>query len=294
MSPLRQRMIEDMRVRNYSSNTQQLYIDRVAKFAQYFGKSPELLGPEEIRTYQVYLMKEKGASWSMLNQTVCALRFLYRITLGKEWAIQHIPAPKKEIKLPVVLSQDEVSRFFESLPNLKHRAILMTAYAAGLRVSEVVSLRVADIDSQRMMIRIELGKGRKDRYVMLSPNLLELLRAYWKIARPNDRLFPGRGRHGHITRERIYQVCVKASAVAGLTKRATVRALRHSFATHLLEAGTNIRVIQILLGHRSLRTTARYTHVSRETVCSTSSPLDLLPKTVEEIQKIKSTEPVHL
>jgi integrase/recombinase XerD len=294
MSPLRQRMIEDMRVRNYSSNTQQLYIDRVAKFAQYFGKSPELLGPEEIRTYQVYLMKEKGASWSMLNQTVCALRFLYRITLGKEWAIQHIPAPKKEIKLPVVLSQDEVSRFFESLPNLKHRAILMTAYAAGLRVSEVVSLRVADIDSQRMMIRIELGKGRKDRYVMLSPNLLELLRAYWKIARPNDRLFPGRGRHGHITRERIYQVCVKASAAAGLTKRATVRALRHSFATHLLEAGTNIRVIQILLGHRSLRTTARYTHVSRETVCSTSSPLDLLPKTVEEIQKIKSTEPVHL
>jgi integrase/recombinase XerD len=294
MSPLRQRMIEDMRVRNYSSNTQQLYIDRVAKFAQYFGKSPELLGPEEIRTYQVYLMKEKGASWSMLNQTVCALRFLYRITLGKEWAIQHIPAPKKEIKLPVVLSQDEVSRFFESLPNLKHRAILMTAYAAGLRVSEVVSLRVADIDSQRMMIRIELGKGRKDRYVMLSPNLLELLRAYWKIARPNDRLFPGRGRHGHITRERIYQVCVKASAAAGLTQRATVRALRHSFATHLLEAGTNIRVIQILLGHRSLRTTARYTHVSRETVCSTSSPLDLLPKTVEEIQKIKSTEPVHL
>jgi integrase/recombinase XerD len=294
MSPLRQRMIEDMRVRNYSSNTQQLYIDRVAKFAQYFGKSPELLGPEEIRTYQVYLMKEKGASWSMLNQTVCALRFLYRITLGKEWAIQHIPAPKKEIKLPVVLSQDEVSRFFESLPNLKHRAILMTAYAAGLRVSEVVSLRVADIDSQRMMIRIELGKGRKDRYVMLSPNLLELLRAYWKIARPNDRLFPGRGRHGHITRERIYQVCVKASAAAGLTKRATVRALRHSFATHLLEAGTNIRVIQILLGHRSLRTTARYTHVSRETVCSTSSSLDLLPKTVEEIQKIKSTEPVHL
>jgi integrase/recombinase XerD len=294
MSPLRQRMIEDMRVRNYSSNTQQLYIDRVAKFAQYFGKSPELLGPEEIRTYQVYLMKEKGASWSMLNQTVCALRFLYRITLGKEWAIQHIPAPKKEIKLPVVLSQDQVSRFFESLPNLKHRAILMTAYAAGLRVSEVVSLRVADIDSQRMMIRIELGKGRKDRYVMLSPNLLELLRAYWKIARPNDRLFPGRGRHGHITRERIYQVCVKASAAAGLTKRATVRALRHSFATHLLEAGTNIRVIQILLGHRSLRTTARYTHVSRETVCSTSSSLDLLPKTVEEIQKIKSTEPVHL
>jgi site-specific recombinase XerD len=154
-------MIEDMRVRNFSLNTQQLYVDRVAKLAQYFGKSPELLGPEDVRTYQVYLIKQKSASWSMLNQTVCALRFLYRTTLGKEWAIQHIPAPKKEQKLPVVLSQDEVSRFFESLPNLKHRAILMTAYAAGLRVSEVASLRVADIDSQRMMIRIELGKGRK-------------------------------------------------------------------------------------------------------------------------------------
>lgn len=293
MTPLRQRMIEDMRVRNLSPNTQQLYIDRVAKFAQYFGKSPELLGPEDVRTYQVYLIKQKSASWSMLNQTVCALRFLYRTTLGKEWAIQHIPAPKKEQKLPVVLSQDEVSRFFESLPNLKHRAILMTAYAAGLRVSEVASLRVADIDSQRMMIRIELGKGQKDRYIMLSPNVLELLRAYWKMARPTGYLFPGRSPGRHITTTRIYQVCVKASASAGLTKRAHVRALRHSFATHLLEAGANIRVIQILLGHRSLRTTARYTHVSAATICSTCSPLDLLPKTVEQIQKLKSTEPVH-
>jgi len=293
MTRLRQRMIDDMRVRNLAPNTQQLYLDRVAKFAQYFGKSPELLGPEDIRTYQVYLIKQKNASWTMLNQTVCALRFLYRITMGKEWAIQHIPAPKKAIKLPVVLSQDEVSRFFESLPNLKHRAFIMTAYATGMRVSEVASLRVADIDSERMMIRIELGKGRKDRYVMLSPNLLELLRAYWKMARPTGYLFPGRSAGSHITTKRIHQVCVKASASAGLTKRVHVRALRHAFATHLLESGANIRVIQILLGHRSLRTTARYTHVSRETICSTSSPLDLLPKTVEEIQKLKSAEPVH-
>jgi site-specific recombinase XerD len=287
-------MIEDMRVRNLSDNTQRLYIDRVAKFAQYFGKSPELLGPEDVRTYQVYLINQKHASSSMLEQAVCALRFLYRITLGKEWAVQHIPAPKKEKKLPVVLSQDEVSRFLDNIPNLKHRAILMTAYATGLRVSEVASLRVADIDSQRMMIRIELGKGRKDRYVMLSPNLLDLLRAYWKVARPSGYLFPGRDPGRHISTKRIHQVCIKASTSAGLTKRAHVRALRHAFATHLLEAGANIRVIQILLGHRSLRTTARYTHVSRETVCSTSSPLDLLPKTVEEIQKIKGTEPVHL
>jgi site-specific recombinase XerD len=287
-------MLDDMRVRNLSPNTQQLYMDRVAKFAQYFGKSPELLGPEDIRTYQVYLINQKRASSSMLQQTVCALRFLYRTTLGKEWTLQYIPFPKQEKKLPVVLSQDEISRFFESLPNLKHRAFLITAYATGLRVSEVASLRVADIDSQRMMIRIEQGKGWKDRYVMLSPNLLEVLRAYWKVARPKDWLFPGRPPIRPITRECIHQVCVKAAAAAGLTKRVSVRALRHAFATHLLESGTNIRVIQILLGHRSLRTTARYTHVSAATICSTCSPLDLLPKTVEQIQKLKSTEPVRL
>jgi len=228
----------------------------------------------------------------MLQQTVCALRFLYRSTLGKEWTLQYIPFPKQEKKLPVVLSQDEISRFFESVPNLKHRAFLMTAYATGLRVSEVASLRVADIDSQRMMIRIEQGKGWKDRYVMLSPNLLAILRVYWKVARPKDWLFPGRPPIRPITRECIHQVCVKAAAAAGLTKRVSVRALRHAFATHLLESGTNIRVIQILLGHRSLRTTARYTHVSAATICSTCSPLDLLPKTVEQIQKLKSTEPV--
>jgi integrase/recombinase XerD len=291
MTPLRLRMIEDMRVRNLAPNTQRIYVDRVAKFARYFGKPPELLGPEEIRTYQVYLTTQKNASPSALNQAVCALRFLYRITLAKTWLIQYIPYAKKPRTLPVVLSQDEVSRFFESISNIKHRAIVITAYATGLRVSEVLSLRVSDIDSQRMMIRVQQGKGRKDRYVMLSPHLLELLRTYWKMARPQGWLFPGRPPSRPITREMIYQVCMKASVAAGLTKRAHVRALRHSFATHLLEAGTNIRVIQMLLGHRSLRTTAIYTTVSRETVCATSSPLDLLPKTVEEIQKITRTQP---
>jgi integrase/recombinase XerD len=293
MTPLRQRMIEDIRVRNLSSNTQRLYVDRVAKFAQYFGKSPELLGPEDVRAYQVYLIHQKRASSSMLQQTVCALRFLYRNTLGKEWVLPYIPYPRTEKRLPVVLSQEEVSRFFENLPNLKHRALIMTAYATGMRVSEVVSLRAADIDSDRMMIRVEQGKGRKDRYVMLSPNLLELLRAYWKVARPADWLFPGQRPGTHLTAKRVLQVCIKAGAAAGLTKRATVRALRHSFATHLLESGANIRVIQILLGHRSLRTTARYTHVSRETICSTSSPLDQLSKAVADIQKLKHTDPVR-
>jgi site-specific recombinase XerD len=284
-------MIEDMRLRNLSANTQELYIRQVARFALFFGKSPELLAPEDVRTYQVYLSQQKCASWSTLDQTVSALRFLYRITLGKEWALGRIPLPKKPQTLPVVLSQEEVCRFFECLPNLKHRAILITAYATGLRVSEVTSLHVTDIDSDRMMIRVRLGKGQKDRYVMLSPHLLELLRAYWKLARPQEWLFPGRPPVRPITRECIHQVCVKASRAAGLTKRAHVRALRHAFASHLLEGGANIRVIQILLGHRSLRTTARYTHVSRNTICSTSSPLDSLPKAVEEIRKITSTKP---
>lgn len=293
MTPLRQRMIEDMSVRNLSANTQQLYIDRVAKFARYFGKSPELLGPEDVRAYQVYLIHQKRASSSMLQQTVCALRFLYRNTLGKEWALPYIPSPRREKKLPVVLSQEEVSRFLDNLPNLKHRALIITAYATGMRVSEVVSLRAADIESDRMMIRVEQGKGRKDRYVMLSPNLLELLRAYWKVARPADWLFPGQRPGTHLTAKRALQVCIKAGVAAGLTKRVTVRALRHSFATHLLDAGANIRVIQILLGHRSLRTTVKYTHVSRETICSTSSPLDQLSKAVADIQKLKNTDPVR-
>jgi len=293
MTPLRLRMVEDMRVRNLSPNTQRAYVEHVARFARYFGKSPERLGPEDVRTYQVYLTRQKQASSSSLVQAVCALRFLYRLTLGKEWTIRYIPTPKKEKKLPVVPSQDEVSRLFENLPNLKHRAILMTAYATGFLVSEVVSLRVADIDSRRMMIRVEQGKGRKDRYVMLSPNLLELLRAYWKVARPSDYLFPGQKPGRHITQKRVLQVCVKAGVLAGLSKRVTVRALRHAFATHLLEAGANIRIIQLLLGHRSLQTTARYTHVASSTVCSTASPLDLLPKAVEEIHKVKNAEPVR-
>jgi integrase/recombinase XerD len=293
MTTLRQRMIEDMKVRNLSLNTQNIYVDRVAKFAQHFGQSPELLGPEEIRAYQLYLINVKNAAWATRGQHVSALRFLYNVTLEKEWVIRHVPGPKRNITLPIVLSLDEVSRFFENIHNLKHRAILMTAYGAGLRVSEVISLHVRDIDSNRMLIRIDQGKGRKDRYIMLSPNLLDLLREYWKVARPAGLLFPGRYPDRPITREAVYQVSIKAAKAAGFTKKVTPRTLRHCFATHLLEAGANIRVIQMLLGHRSLRTTARYTHVSTATLCSTVSPLDSLTKTVQEIQKLKSTEPVQ-
>jgi integrase/recombinase XerD len=277
MTPLRQRMVEDMRLRNLSVKTQITYVTQVARFAKHFGKSPEVLAQEEIRAYQVYLVNEKHVSWSLFNQTVCALRFLYRKTLQKDWAIEHIPFPRQERKLPVALSLSEVARFFEAIANIKYRAILMTAYAAGLRTSEVVHLRVSDIDSQRRVIRIQQGKGHKDRYVMLSPRLLELLREYWKVVRPSGWLFPGKKPGHYISISAVQRNAKKATLQSRLGKSVTVRALRHSFATHLLEDGTNVRIIQVLLGHSSLQTTARYTHISASTVCATRSPLDLLP-----------------
>ncbi len=275
-TPLRQRMTEDLRVRNRSARTIKTYLGQVAKFAQHFKKSPELLGPEEIRQYQVYLVHERRVSWSHFNQAVCALRFLYHHTLGREWAITHIPFPRQPKKLPVVLSQSEVQRFLRGVRKLKYRAILMTAYAAGLRLSEVTHLQVSDIDSQRMTIRVRQGKGQKDRYVMLSPTLLELLRVYWRVERPRTWLFPGRTPEVPISVTSVQRVCHRAGVDAGLSKRVTVRMLRHCFATHLLEAGTNVRVIQTLLGHRSLSTTQRYTHVSTGIVRATPSPLELL------------------
>lgn len=277
MTPLRQRMIEDMKVRNLAHRTQIAYVTQVARFAKYFDKSPEVLGPVEIRTYLVYLINEKHVSWSLFIQTCCALKFLYRVTIPRDWHIEKIPFPRKVKKLPVVLSVGEVARFLDAIPNLKHRAILMTAYSAGLRTSEVVRLRVKDIDSERMVIRIEQSKGNKDRYVMLSPKLLALLRSYCEVVHPKEWLFPGKDPNRPVNQTTVQKAAQMASLAAGLRKRATVRALRHSFATHLLETGANVRVIQMLLGHRSLQTTALYTHVSSSTVCATSSPLDLLP-----------------
>jgi len=277
MTPLRQRMIDDMRVRNLSPKTQIAYVTQVARFAKYFGKSPEVLGPEEVRTYLVHLVNDKHVSWSLFNQTCCALKFLYRVTVPRDWHVEQIPFPRQERKLPVALSTGEVARFLDAIPNLKQRAILMTAYSAGLRTSEVVHQRLSDIDSERMVIRIQQGKGHKDRYVMLSQKLLDLLREYWKVARPSDWLFPGSTPDRPIDVTMVQKAAQKARLRAGLRKAVTVRALRHSFATHLLEAGANVRIIQVLLGHRSLQTTARYTHVSANTVCATISPLDLLP-----------------
>ena len=275
MSPLRRRMIEDMTVRNLSPATQRSYVHAVAKFSQHFGKSPDQLGLEDVRAYQVHLAS-KGMAWASFNQIVCALRFFYRVTLARAEMPERIAYAREPRRLPVVLSAEEVVRFLEAVAGLKSRAALTTAYAAGLRVSEVVALKVGDIDSKRMVIRIERGKGGKQRYAMLSAQLLRILRTYWRLARPQHWLFPGRDPTHPIDQTVLHAACRSAREAAALTKQVTVHVLRHSFATHLLETGTDIRVIQVLLGHNNLSTTARYTQVSTSTIQQTMSPLDRL------------------
>jgi site-specific recombinase XerD len=270
-------MIEDMRLRNLAPNTQEAYVRAVAKLAQHFGKSPELLSKEEVRSFLVYLVQEKHASTDHYVQVLCALRLFFNVTLGRKEVLEGIPCPRSEKKLPVVLSLEEVAQFFGAIRNLKHRALFMTAYAGGLRVSEVAGLRLSDIDSKRMLIRIQQGKGRKDRYVNLSARLLEVLREYWRACRPSEWLFPGKPPTRPINRRVVNYLCRRICARVKLTKRITPHTLRHSFATHLLEAGTDLRTIQVLLGHRSLKTTAQYTHVSEKTLRSAPSLLDLLP-----------------
>lgn len=276
MTTLRQRMIEDLKLRNRSPRTIQSYVAHVAHFARHFGKSPELLGVEEIRQYQVYLVNQRRVAWGTFNQAVCALRFFYRHTLGRPEAIEHIPFPRQPKKLPVVLSPAEVQRLLAAVRDQQLRVLLMTTYAAGLRLSEVIHLQVSDIDSQRMVIRVRQGKGQKDRYVMLSPKLLAELRRYWQGQRPTHWLFPANNPQQPIKPWRVQRVCSKAAREAGLSKPVNVRCLRHCFATHLLEAGTNIRVIQTLLGHRSVTTTQIYTRVSTVTVRASVSPFDAL------------------
>jgi integrase/recombinase XerD len=275
ISPLRRRMVEDMTVRNLSPATQRSYLYAVAKFSRFFGKSPERLELEDVRTYQVHLASQ-GIAWATLNQTVAALRFFYGVTLGRPEIPERIAYAREPRRLPVVLSADEVVRFLEAVPSLKSRTALTTAYAAGLRVSEVVALKVADIDSGRMLIRVEQGKGGKDRYVMLSAQLLAILRTYWRLAKPRHWLFPGRDEERPIDQTVLHAACRSACEAAGLTKHVTVHTLRHSFATHLLESGADIRIIQVLLGHTNIATTARYAQVATSTIQGTASPLDRL------------------
>jgi integrase/recombinase XerD len=281
MTALRRRMLEELRLRNYAPNTIKVYLRCVANFAQYLRVSPDRLGPKHVRQYQLFLVERKKVSWAWFTQTVCALRFFYQHTLHRNWMIEYIPYPRHEEKLPVVLSPAEVAAVFAATRNLKHRTILMTIYAAGLRVSEVTHLRVADIDSQRQVICVRQGKGRKARQVMLSPKLLELLRIYWKHYRPVVWLCPGNTPERPITRGTVFTMCRQAGAAAHLSKRISPHTLRHCFATHLLEDESDLRRIQILLGHRNLKTTARYLHVSHLAVRTTVSPLDRLPATVD-------------
>ncbi len=275
MSPLRRRMIEDMTVRNLSRATQQSYIYAVAKFSRHFGRSPDRLGLEDVRAYQLHLIAQQRA-WSHINQTVCALRFFYGVTLGRADAFERIVAAREPQRLPVVLSSEEIVRFLEAVPGLRNRVALTTAYGAGLRVGEVARLETTAIDSSRMLIRIEQGKGGKDRYVMLSPQLLQILRTYWRLARPGRWLFPGQEPTEPVSVATLQDACRQAARRAELSKPVTVHTLRHSFATHLLEAGTDIRIIQVLLGHARLSTTARYTQVATHLIADTTSPLDRL------------------
>jgi site-specific recombinase XerD len=275
LSPLRRRMIDDMTIRNLSPATQRSYIHAVAKFSRYCGHSPDQLGLDEVRDFQVHLVA-KGVSWGALNQTVCALRFFYGVTLGEATVPERIPYARTPRKLPVILSADEVVRFLEAVSSLKCRAALTTAYAAGLRASEVAGLMIADIDSGRGVIRVRHGKGAKDRDVMLSAQLLVILRTYWRLARPRRYLFPGRDEDRPINPTTLHAACRSAAKAAGLSKRVTLHTLRHSFATHLLENGADIRIIQALLGHANLSSTARYTQVASHTIRATPSPLDRL------------------
>ena len=278
MTPLRRRMIEDMQLRNLAAVTQRNYIAHVAAFARFFGQSPEFLDQEAVREYLLYLLNERKMSPDGVNQQVSALKFLYLTTLEMPWAAEDFPRVRRPHRLPVVLSHEEVVVFFDYVPSLKYRAALMLCYGAGLRVSEAVAVKVSDVDSQRMLLRVEQGKGRKDRYTMLSPRLLEVLRVYWRAARPKDYLFPSWRTGRHLSATALQQACRDAWRRSGLRKRVTVHTLRHSFATHLLENGTDVRIIQALLGHSRIDTTAHYTAVTPQTVAAALSPLDRLDR----------------
>jgi integrase/recombinase XerD len=280
ISPLRRRMIEDMTIRKLAPKTQASYIRAVRDFTVFLGRSPDQASAEDLRRYQLHLASS-GISVPSQNAAVTALRFFFSVTLGRGEATERMPFVREPRKLPVVLSPEEVARFLEAAPGLKYRAALSVAYGAGLRAAEVVSLKIADIDSARMVIRVDQGKGHKDRYVMLSEPLLELLRAWWKAARPQGWLFPGQNRVNPLTTRQLNRACHAAAVAAGIDKRVSLHTLRHSFATHLLEQKVDIRVIQVLLGHKKLDTTALYSQVATRTIREVRSPLEQLAMTVK-------------
>jgi integrase/recombinase XerD len=274
-SPLRRRMIEDMTIRKFAPKTQHDYVQRVKDFAAFLGRSPDTAESEDVRGFRLRLASN-GAGTPKINATVSALRFFFNVTLDRPDLAKHLSFMREPRKVPVVLSSEEVARFLEAAPSIKYKAALSVAYGAGLRVSEVVALKVSDVDSKRMMLRVEQGKGRKDRHAMLSPVLLELLRDWYRVGRPQGWLFPGQNPSNPMTTRQLTRACHAAAHMAEITKRVSPHTLRHSFATHLLEQNIDIRVIQVLLGHAKLETTALYTRVATNTIREVMSPLDRL------------------
>lgn len=274
-TPLRERMIEDMRIRGLGEKTQQGHIRCVKHFASFLGGPPDTATPEDLRAYQLH-MTDTGVSVSTFNARIISLRFFFGVTCGREEMKRYMQFHRKPRKLPVVLSVEEVANLLTAVPGpgLKYRAALGISYGAGLRASEVCHLKVTDIDSRRMLIHVDDGKGGRDRKAMLSPSLLDVLRDYWRESRPEGWLFPGKPKITPLSPRQLNRVFTSARHMAGITKPATLHTLRHSFATHLLEANTDVRVIQVLLGHAKLSTTARYTHVATKTIQSTVSPFE--------------------
>jgi site-specific recombinase XerD len=276
MSELRQQMLADLRIRNYAERTQGIYVQRVAEMARHFERSPKDVTKEEVRDYLRDLKEGRRVSRSAFAQVISGLRFLYQVTLDRSDMVPHLPYPRLKRRHPVVLSAEEVVRLLRAIGNVKHRTVAMVLYGAGLRITEALALELRDVDSARMVLTVRHGKGDRDRQVALSSVLLEALRVYWRVYRPSRWLFPGQKANQPLGPSTIQRAVKAARLKAKIAKPATPHTLRHSYATHLMEAGTDLRVIQTLLGHGSLRTTAIYTHVATERVRATRSPLDAL------------------
>ena len=280
MTQLRQKMLEELQRRNYSDRTAHSYVRIVAAFAKHFGRSPDELGADELRSYQAYLLQERKLAVNTVIARVAALRFFFVRTLKRHEFRQDLPYPKKHRRLPIILSLEEVGQLIDAAGNLQQRAVLMILYGTGMRRAEVSRLKVTDVDSRRMIIRVECGKGGHDRDLPLSPALLETLREYWRWKKPRTYLFPSdnghRGKDQPISDKSVWYACTQAARHAGLRKRVTPHTLRHSWATHLLEAGTDLRTIQMLLGHGDLETTAKYLHLSQRHLHAVVNPLDQL------------------
>jgi len=276
MTPLREKMISDMQLYRLASSTQDSYLRAVAGLAKYYKKSPDKIDEDELKRYILYLANERGLRWSSIDMMTSGLRFFYGKTIDRKDLALSMPIKKAPRRLAEIFSPEELLEFFSSVKNLKHRTMMMTAYAGGLRIGEVIKLKVSDIDSKRMMIRVQEGKGSKDRYTILSPRLLEELRVYWKEYKPRYWLFTSIRTKSHVTKSCPHLAFDRTRKKLKIKKRVTFHSLRHSFATHMLEAGVDIRTIQVLMGHSSLNSTARYLHITRKKLSASKSPLDLL------------------